>query len=402
VSSVGSNNPGQLTLYYKSAAETNWTTAKTEAVAYSASGVITLTGISTENAYEFKAVLSDHFTESAVDAQVQTAIVTMDFNASGRGVALGKVSEFDAFECAMPAIFTGTFRVGGGLNPGHFAGVTALTGSDGAGRYIRLFTFPINAYSGWNYSSMTLAFAECIFGAFSGTLDVHIRNSMANGQIAQQVFACRDCRGNPSQYSFYLLVENGVAAVYWHCKTNYQGISMRLINAHMPHAGFAGIEWDGVTKSTTAPDGVLCDYHGMGGVLTAHRNNVNQNLTAAETYEVVKYTSATTAGYGLTLSNDGGVVIGDGVKAVRISGQITAGAQANGLKYAAIWQNDAAAHLARTQTNVTTAAPQTIVFAPKLVNVAKGDVLTMRLYGAQGDVVYGGTMQSYFTVETVN
>lgn len=135
--------------------------------------------------------------------------------------------------------------------------------------------------------------------------------------------------------------------------------------------------------------------------LTVHRNASNQNLTAADTYEIIKWTHATTVGTGLSLNSDGGIVIGAGVNVVRISGQITAGAQSNGMKVGAIWINTSNAHLSRTQAYVTTANPQTINFAPKLVSVSPGNVLTVRLYGAQGDVLYGGTMQSYFTVEAV-
>lgn len=135
--------------------------------------------------------------------------------------------------------------------------------------------------------------------------------------------------------------------------------------------------------------------------LTVHRNASNQNLTAADTYEIVKWTHATSVGTGLSLNSAGGIVIGEGVSVVRISGQITAGAQSNGMKVAAIWINTGNAHLARTQAYVSTANPQTINFAPKLVSVSPGNVLTVRFYGASGDVVYGGTMQSYFTVEAV-
>lgn len=134
--------------------------------------------------------------------------------------------------------------------------------------------------------------------------------------------------------------------------------------------------------------------------LTVHRNASNQNLVAADTYEPIKWTHATSVGSGLSLNTDGAIVIGDGVHVVRVSGQLTVGAQANGMKYGAIWMN-ANTHLSRAQAQITTAAPQTINFAPKLVNVSPGDVIAMRLYGAQGDVMYGGTMQSYFTVEAV-
>lgn len=135
--------------------------------------------------------------------------------------------------------------------------------------------------------------------------------------------------------------------------------------------------------------------------ITVHRNSSNQNLTASDTYEVVRWTHSTTVGTGLSLNSDGGIVIGDGVSVVRISGQATVGAQSNGMKVAAIWTNTSNAHLGRTQAYITTANPQTINFAPKLVSVSPGNVLTMRVYGASGDVVYGGTMQSYFTVEAV-
>ena len=134
--------------------------------------------------------------------------------------------------------------------------------------------------------------------------------------------------------------------------------------------------------------------------ITVHRNADNQNLAVANTYEIIKWTHSTSVGTGLSLNSAGGIVIGDGVNMVRIGGQLTVGAQVSGLKYAAIMDANSV-HLARTQANVSTANPHTINFAPKLVSVSPGNVLTVRLYGVQGDVMYGGTMQSYFTVEAV-
>ena len=135
--------------------------------------------------------------------------------------------------------------------------------------------------------------------------------------------------------------------------------------------------------------------------LTVHRNASNQNLTASDTYEVVKWTHSTSVGSGLSLNSSGGIVIGEGVSVVRVSGQIAFGAQVNGMKVGAIWTSTSSAHLSRSQAYVSTANPQTINFAPKLVSVSQGNVLTVRVYGASGDVIYGGTMQSYFTVEAV-
>lgn len=402
VSAVNNKNTKSYVVESKPKTSDVWTTISSGSTYTYDNNMIVNGNFSPDASYDLRISLTDYFGTVTAQTDIATAFTLMDFNTSGKGIAFGKVSESDAFECAMPAVFSNTFRINGGVSPAHVAGVTAITSSDGAGQYVKLLSFPIDIYTGWNYSSLILSFEECVFGIFSGILDLHIRNSVSSGTIAQQVFACHDCRGNPYHYSFYLTVEDNIASVYWLCRSNYYGISVRLINGYMSHAGFNGITWDGVTKTTTSPGGVLCEYqHGTSGLITAHRNNVNQNLVAANTYETVKFTTATTSGYGLTLNSNGGVVIGDGVKMVRISGQITAGAQSNGMKVAAIWGNEVTSHLSRTQAYITTANPQTIVFAPKLVSVAKGDVLTMRFYGAQGDVAYGGTMQTYFTVESV-
>lgn len=39
---------------------------------------------------------------------IPTINITMEFNDSGKGIAFGKTSEIDAFECAMPAVFSST------------------------------------------------------------------------------------------------------------------------------------------------------------------------------------------------------------------------------------------------------------------------------------------------------
>jgi hypothetical protein len=44
---------------------------------------------------------------------VPTTQVTIEFNGSGKGIAFGKTSEKDAFECAMPAEFTGGVTIDG-------------------------------------------------------------------------------------------------------------------------------------------------------------------------------------------------------------------------------------------------------------------------------------------------
>lgn len=256
IADVNGNNSGTLTLAYRAKSDSNWTTIGT----YAVSGVYdvseTISGINTDVSYDVSVTLTDALYTSSVSAEIETATPTMDFKANGQGIAFGKVSEYDAFECAMPAIFTGGIRSGG--------------------------------------------------------------------------------------------------------------------NAISPLVA-----------------------------MTVNRNNANQNITAANTYEQINFTGATALGSGLEMDDNGGIVIGSGVWMVRISGQICFGAQTNGMKVAAVWTDGSSTHLARTQAYVTTANPQTINLAPKYVNVSPGSVLSLRVYGAAGDVVYGGTMQTYFTVEAV-
>lgn len=280
VSDVNGKNTASITIMYKPANDGTWITAYSESSApYAIYDSITIDGVSVDDTYDVRIDLTDSFTSSTRTLSIATAVVTMDFKSNGKGVAIGKVSEFDAFECAMDARFTGNFFLAGGINADHTAGVTAITSSDGAGKYVKLFSFPIDTFSGWNYSSLSLAFEECIFGLFSGILDLHIRNNKSTGVISQKTFACHSCRGNPYHYNFYLVIDNNVASVYWYCRSNYYGIRVRVLNGYMPHAGFSGITWDGKTMTSTAPGGELCSFFGAAEASGVWRYRKNADVT---------------------------------------------------------------------------------------------------------------------------
>lgn len=280
VSDVNGKNTASISIKYKPANGGTWITAYSESSAsYAIYDTITISGIGTDETYDVRIDLTDSFTSSTRTLSIPTVMVTMDFKANGKGVALGKVSEYDAFECAMNARFTGSFYLTGGINADHTAGVTAITSNDGAGKYVKLFSFPIDTFSGWNYSSLSLSFEECIFGLFSGILDLHIRNNKSTGVISQKTFACHSCRGNPYHYNFYLVIDNNVASVYWHCRSNYYGIRVRVLNGYMPHAGFSGITWDGKTMTSTAPGGELCSFFGAAEASGVWRYRKNADVT---------------------------------------------------------------------------------------------------------------------------
>lgn len=103
----------------------------------------------------------------------------------------------------------------------------------------------------------------------------------------------------------------------------------------------------------------------------------------------------------MIVSNNG-ILIGQGISKIRISGQICYGAATTGLKTCAIWISTSTAHLARTQMNIASASlAESIVISPRIVDVAAGNLLTLRCHGTTNDIIYGGINQTYFTVETI-
>ena len=257
VSAVNNKNAKSYIVESKPKTSTNWTTVSSGSTYTYDSNMLIAGNFSPDASYDLRISLTDYFGTVTAQTDIATAYTLLDFNASGKGIAFGKVSELtDGVEFAMPVVFQDTIQVGS------------------------------------NRLSPLVA-------------------------------------------------------------------------------------------------------------MTVHRGNVNQSIVATNTYEQLDFTGATVLGVGLSLDANGGIVIGEGITMVRISGQLCFGAQVNGMKVAAVWVEGSNTHLARTQAYVTTANPQTIVFTPKFVAVTPGSVLSLRVYGQQGDVVYGGTMQTYFTVEAV-
>ena len=67
--------------------------------------IVTFTDLSTDETYEAIARVTDAYATTSRNISISTVYVTLDFNASGKGIAVGKVSEKDAFEVNMNADF---------------------------------------------------------------------------------------------------------------------------------------------------------------------------------------------------------------------------------------------------------------------------------------------------------
>lgn len=91
--SCSSKNTITTSTSYKKSTAMAWTNANKT---FSSGTAFTFGGsISAESSYDIKYTISDAFTTVTVNDTISTVSVLMDFKAGGKGIAIGKVSEFD-------------------------------------------------------------------------------------------------------------------------------------------------------------------------------------------------------------------------------------------------------------------------------------------------------------------
>lgn len=94
VASVGGHNTSTLTITLGGVAKT-----------VQSGETVTFTDVNPDRTLEVVASVTDVYTTISRTISIPTANVTLDFNASGKGIAIGKVSEKDALEVNIPAEF---------------------------------------------------------------------------------------------------------------------------------------------------------------------------------------------------------------------------------------------------------------------------------------------------------
>lgn len=113
VSSAEDKNTKSFKIMYKKLAATTWDTLTLSNEQYSLNTTKIIENIDTESEYNFKAVATDYFSSAEYSHNLSTAYTLMDFNRTGKGMAIGKVSTQDAFEVNMDAHFKGEFTING-------------------------------------------------------------------------------------------------------------------------------------------------------------------------------------------------------------------------------------------------------------------------------------------------
>lgn len=104
ISSVSSKNTASYTIQYKLSSATTWATLTSGAVYALNSSIVSASGVfSVDSSYDIRLTVKDFFTTITSSFEIPTAFTLLDFNASGRGIAFGKVSEMaEGVEFALP------------------------------------------------------------------------------------------------------------------------------------------------------------------------------------------------------------------------------------------------------------------------------------------------------------
>jgi hypothetical protein len=157
-------------------------------------------------------VISDYFESAIVQTSISTAFTLMDFNASGRGMAIGKVSEGNKFEVAWPAEFLNTVMI----------------------REVPVATKPIRIYSGARVTiPQTLDYTQAVQIPLSQT---------PTWLIAVTIGSENDRRDDKM---FFITPSSSVGRIY----TNEGNISYRIVDdiLHL-HSSISGMKlssvWD--------------------------------------------------------------------------------------------------------------------------------------------------------------
>lgn len=115
VSPVSNKNSYVYKIGYKLSSASSYTYVTISNSAYTLDKTdVVLSGVtfSVDSSYDFQFFVSDYFTSTSKVQNIPTGFTLMDFNASGKGMAVGKVSEKDKFEVALESEFSKQIYMG--------------------------------------------------------------------------------------------------------------------------------------------------------------------------------------------------------------------------------------------------------------------------------------------------
>ena len=106
IAPINNKNDKSYKVQTQKQGETSWTTILSGSVySYDDTYVKTGTVLNADDSYTVRLVVSDYFMETVAEIEIGTAFTLMDFRYTGRGMAIGKVSQKDALEINMDVEF---------------------------------------------------------------------------------------------------------------------------------------------------------------------------------------------------------------------------------------------------------------------------------------------------------
>ena len=140
-------NAKSFVVKYKKQDATSWTTGASHTNAYSVSSSL-IVSADTESEYDITFVVTDSFASASRTTELSTAFTLLDFNASGKGMAVGKVSTDNNFDVNLPSVFQNNVSVNGYIT-GAYNGTNQLRLNRGGTGYfnINVNTDRVNLYS---------------------------------------------------------------------------------------------------------------------------------------------------------------------------------------------------------------------------------------------------------------
>ncbi|EOZ2853468.1 DUF859 family phage minor structural protein [Listeria monocytogenes] len=106
IAAVSNKNTNSYTIEYKLNTATTWTTLQSGSGYTYNNSIITNALFDTESTYDIRLTVSDYFGKAQSVIELSTAFTLMDFNANGKAMAFGKVSEIDeGVEFGIKAFF---------------------------------------------------------------------------------------------------------------------------------------------------------------------------------------------------------------------------------------------------------------------------------------------------------
>lgn len=106
ISVLDNKNDSSYKIEYRAKGASSWTTLYS-GVGYNAyNTVVTDSIFSVDRAFDIRMTIGDYFGTDSKTIDIPTAFTLLDLRSTGKGIAIGKVSEKDGFEIGIPAYFS--------------------------------------------------------------------------------------------------------------------------------------------------------------------------------------------------------------------------------------------------------------------------------------------------------